>query len=98
MDFMTGSYGQDWTQGVLAEHLPAGVELKVVASGKLLALRPIEGRKMLEAVPVLCGEIVEIYTEDGRMDGRCGLPVHGIDGFACPGHQASILAYRYPSR
>ena len=92
--FNTGCYGQDWTQGVLAEHLPAGVDCKVTASGRLVALRPVEGRKMLEAVPVLCGEVVPIHTEDGTISGRCGLPVHGIDGFACPGHQEAIMAYR----
>jgi hypothetical protein len=34
---------------------------------------------------VLCGEIVWIDTEDGRIDGRCGSYVYGTD-FACPGH------------
>jgi hypothetical protein len=37
-------------------------------------------------VPVLCGEIVWIQTEDGRMDGRCGGPVTGPDGWTCESH------------
>lgn len=76
IDNFTGAYGQDWTTGILAEHVhlaeAAGVEIDV---------------------PILCGEIVEIWTEDGRMSGRCGTPVEP-DGFACPGHTAEINAWR----
>lgn len=92
-ELITGAYGQDWTTGVLAEHLPSDANLRVIASGRLIALVP-SAYKMLDTVPVLCGEIVPIHTEDGTIDGRCGLPVHGIDGFACPGHQEAIMAYR----
>jgi len=41
----------------------------------------------------LCPELVWIWTEDGKVDGRCMLPiVQG--GFACEGHQEEILQWR----
>lgn len=76
IDDFTGAYGQDWTTGILAEHVhlaeQAGVEIDV---------------------PILCGEIVEIWTEDGRIHGRCGTEVEP-GGFACPGHTDEINAWR----
>lgn len=92
---VTGAYGQDWSQGVLAEHvgLVGNALRRVSASGRLYVYEFSAGR-MASAVPVLCGELVEIWTEDGRIDGRCGGSVYGMDGFACPGHSAQIEEWR----
>lgn len=78
-----GAYGQDWTSGVLAEHLDRATPVYVDLNGLTWA----------DSWPVLCGELVEIWTEDGRMDGRCGLQVHN-NGYACPGHMEAIQAWR----
>ena len=37
------------------------------------------------ACPVVCGEIIQIDTEDGPESGRCGLNVRGEEG-ACERH------------
>lgn len=87
---ITGAYGQDWVTGVLAEHVPADVSVYVSSNGKTFVM---ETKGSRVALPVLCGEIVEIYTEDGTIHGRCGQPVYER-GIACPGHQEMIEAWR----
>lgn len=92
LDDIIGAYGPDWTTGVLAEHTYLAEEnilVHVAASGRTF----VTGIKGGSATPVLCGEIVPIPTEDGIIDGRCGAPVYDR-GFACPGHEAQINAYR----
>jgi hypothetical protein len=46
-----------------------------------------------EAVPVVCGDIIRIHTEDGPSDGRCGLNVVGDLG-ACQGHADERQGWR----
>jgi len=96
----TGSYGPTWTTGILTERLyeaeQAGLLVHRTASGRLYVTGPRGGA----AVPVLCSELVDIYTEDGPMTGRCGAPAveTDIDGervaFGCPGHTNLILSWR----
>lgn len=38
------------------------------------------------AYKVLCGHLIEVYTEDGPTDGRCGHRVETDKAGACPGH------------
>lgn len=80
---IVGRYGPEWVTGVISDHEYRADDTRVAESGERLALVNDEW------VPVLCGEIVMIDTEDGRIDGRCGAPVMG-DDVACPGHQADI--------
>lgn len=84
-------YGPNYRAGVLAEH--AGTDRFVGRSGRPFARDPHSG----EVQPILCGEIVWIDTEDGRIDGRCGDRVIGADGFACPGHAEVIAGWRAES-
>lgn len=88
----TGMYGQDWTQGVLVDHLD-----RATAAGMVVRTMPASRRQYVTgprggvAFPVVCGDLVEVWTEDGRMDGRCGLPV--LAGApACEAH-AEQIAY-----
>lgn len=89
---LIGAYGPDWTRGVISDHeriaVEMGLPVRVSASGKRRYV-VIDHR----AEPVLCSEVVEILTEDGPIDGRCGIPVEG-DAYACPGHEAIIAHYR----
>lgn len=93
LDDFTGSYGPGWTIGVLTDHVGAATEagmlLHTAPSGKAYVTGPKGGA----AVPLLCGEVIEIATEDGPMTGRCGLPA-ATDAFGCPGHHEMILSYR----
>lgn len=82
-----GAYGQDWITGILAEHVSEDAAIIVDTSGRTFVLA------VGDNFPVLCGEIVEIQTEDGLISGRCGRPVYNR-GFACPGHQEQIESYR----
>ena len=83
---ITGRFGQDWTEGVLSEGLD--LPTRRLTGGTLVA---IDGDGF--ALKVLCSEVVEIRTEDGRTDGRCGHPVDA-EGWACPGHAAMIARWR----
>lgn len=84
---IVGAYGQDWVTGVLAEHVSEDTCIIVDTSGRTFVLTNDDN------FPVLCGEIVEIQTEDGLISGRCGLSVYNR-GYACPGHQEAIESYR----
>lgn len=82
-----------WIDGVITDHvgraLEAGYVVHVAASGRTYIAPEAGGT----AVPVLCGEIVAVPTEDGWVDGRCASPVMN-DDVACPGHAAQINAWR----
>lgn len=87
MSIPVGCYGQTWRQGVLSDHLhqaeQAGAKVRLLASGTHVVVLP---GGVVE--PVLCSEIVEVWTEDGVIDGRCGIPVmRGAGHFCCEGHQ-----------
>lgn len=90
-----GVYGPDYRHGVLTDHLgrlvEAGVDLHVTASGRRVAIFE-DG----SSLPILCSEIVPLYTEDGVVDGRCGRYVRNDDD-ACPGHQFGIDRWRNAS-
>jgi hypothetical protein len=87
LDKFTGVYGADWNLGVLGEHMDLAVQAGVIATtdrdGQQYAVAPDTVEWF---APVVCGDIIWVYTEDGQMDGRCGLPV--VDGFSCEGHAA----------
>ena len=82
-------YGPDWRLGVLTEHLQlvhaAGVHVRRSASGRRTYVVAEDGC----CFPVVCSELVEVLTEDGRMSGRCGVPVEG-EAWACEGHQIEM--------
>lgn len=88
-----GTYGQTWRQGIVADHVhlarEAGWVTMPFASGHLMAVSP-DGRQV---EPVLCGEAVLVYTEDGPITGRCGDYVRR-DGVACEGHAAELDSWR----
>lgn len=71
--------------GVIVDHLrrilDAGGSTRTLASGRLVAVAS-DG----STAPVVCAEVVPVWTEDGPSDGRCGGPVFGAEGFACEGH------------
>lgn len=84
-----GAYGPDWRAGVLSEHL----DLFKRAGGAFLAspsdmagwaLIPAEDGGT-DAYPVVCSELVEVWTEDGPASGRCGSPALDATG-TCPAH------------
>ncbi len=81
--FLVG-YGQDWTVGVISEHLDAFV----AAGGTWRRARSGSGRVWAivagKAYPVLCSEIVRVDTEDGPVSGRCGIAAT-VDA-SCPNH------------
>lgn len=89
------AYGPDYRLGVITDHVgqaqAAGWTVHVAASGRTYISDP-KGA----ALPVLCGEIVRIDTEDGPTDGRCG---HFVDhdDIACAGHAVGINAWRNAS-
>ena len=83
LESVTGRYGQTWRQGVLTDHLwmaqDKGLAVHEAANGALWIHAPEGG----PAERVLCSELVWVHTEDGTIDGRCGVPiVHG----ECPRH------------
>jgi hypothetical protein len=81
---LTGVYGRGpFTTGIISEHvdlaLRAGFTLHTGVDGDYL--KDAEGDTAL----VLCSELIEVVTEDGRESGRCGIPVIP-DQWACEGH------------
>lgn len=84
IDDITGLYGRyPATRGILSDHvalaLEAGFTLHTGVDGDYV--KDPNGDTAL----VLCSEIIEIRTEDGTSDGRCGLQVLP-DQWACEGH------------
>lgn len=94
-DFL-GGYGQDWRQGVLSEqlelYLAAGGVVRPAASGSGASWAVVDG----VAYPVVCSEVVEVWTEDGRQSGRCGRPA--VELGSCEGHAAQQYAWRQEDR
>lgn len=88
----TGLYGQDWNQGVLIDNLnraeAAGMKVHTMAIRQY-----VTGPDGGASFPVVCGDIIAVWTEDGRMDGRCGLPIVPGRG-ACEGHADQQEAWR----
>ena len=72
LDGIVGNYGPNWTEGVLTEHIgrlaEAGLGTIVDADGSV----HVYDSDTDEAVLLVCSELVEIQTEDGRIIGRCG--------------------------
>lgn len=89
LDSLIGRYGQDWTEGILTDHL-----FRAAYAGFAEVIAD-NGTATIEGFPVLCGEIVLIHTEDGPIDGRCGQPaVITSDGdlLWCEAH--TLFGYR----
>jgi hypothetical protein len=66
-----GFYGETSRPGIASDHL----DLFVRAGGTHRRSRGLgAGWGVIDGVayPVVCSELVWIYTEDGRIDGRCG--------------------------
>lgn len=79
---LVGSYGPDWRTGVCADH----EHMWMGRTGNLPTGKRILIRDDCSFEQVVCGEIIWIDTEDGRIDGRCGADVFDAD-WACPGHR-----------
>jgi len=96
LEDLVSGYGQDWTSGIISEHLyrveALGGRIHVAGTGRMW-VAPAKGGV---AIPVLCSEIVAVYTEDGEISGRCGLPALVEDG-ACDAHQAILEDWRAQS-
>lgn len=86
-----GFYGNDPKSGVLFDHLEgfdaAGGIVRGAASGTGRVWAVVDGR----AYPVVCSEIIEVWTEDGRSDGRCGRPIEV--GPYCEAHAEIVAAW-----
>lgn len=83
-DRFVGAYGTSWRAGVLSEHLDlfrraGGVHRPSNGDGAGWAV--VDGR----AFPVVCSELVEVWTEDGPASGRCGANALEASGM-CPAH------------
>jgi hypothetical protein len=83
------TYGRDWNfVGVAVDHIRIVLEeesdarLDVDENGDQVVVAA-DG----SIYSVCCGEIVEVYSEDGYATGRCGRPVANGD-WACWGHQS----------
>jgi hypothetical protein len=81
---LTGVYGRGpFRTGILSDHLhialAAGMELRTGQDGDYV--KDADGDTAL----ILCSELVEVWTEDGRSTGRCGTPVLP-DQWACEAH------------
>lgn len=86
---VSGMYGDEPRQGIISEHLELairkGLLVHYAANGAAWVRSPQGG----PAMRVLCSEVVWMYTEDGREDGRCGRPVAPGDARTwtwCPAH------------
>ena len=81
-----GVYGSDRDRhGVLSDHIGNLEEAggAVTRTGSGLAYFPDE----MVMVPILCSDIIEVWTEDGRETGRCGERVAGHNIPWCRKHQ-----------
>jgi hypothetical protein len=76
-----GRYGRDWVQGVVSDHLRPHHQVRRLAGGDWVVVLPDGSAEF-----VLCSELIWVDTEDGRIDGRCGLRVDA-EGYACEGHR-----------
>jgi hypothetical protein len=90
LEAVSGLYGKDWELGVLSEHLN-----RVLIDHALVLHTAANGAKWVQpkaggrGVRVVCSEIIAIRTEDGTIDGRCGI---GTDpgGVFCPRHAPAV--------
>lgn len=83
-------YDGDAVDGILVDHLADaeahGAQPVTSAAGtQSVLLWDADGNA--DVFPVVCGDLIEVWTEDGPISGRCGLPVLA-DGYACEGHTA----------
>lgn len=90
-DRFIGAYGPRWRSGLISEHLElfkaaGGVHRPSNSDGAGWAV--IGG----EAFPVVCSEIIEVWTEDGRQSGRCGEYALAETG-ACEPHSEERAAW-----
>lgn len=88
MKALVGMYGQDWNHGILSDHASQGVKFETVDDAGNRVAHLHDG----EVEPILCSELVWVWTEDGRIDGRCGLPVPAGER-TCVGHKYDGPAY-----
>lgn len=77
----------DYRRGVASDHVRAAAELEgvVVVTGTLCQYVVDEAADGA-AYPVLCSELVEVSTEDGPSDGRCGFLATDQEMGSCAGH------------
>jgi hypothetical protein len=88
IDSLTNVYGTSTAPGILIDHLQdaeaLGMVLHVTERWGWLTSGKGQARR------VVCGDIVELRTEDGVIDARCGHPVvtwaPGVLGTGCPAH------------
>lgn len=92
---IAGLYGRAWKLGILLEHIG-----HLIGTGTLFLRYDAEGfasiRQGDTVIPVACGDIIEIPTEDGPITGRCGLPVHRdvVKTYgSCEGHAGERQAW-----
>lgn len=88
-----GSYGHAWRVGVVSDHVAWAERVGARIVRGALATWVVDDEASGRAYPVLCGDIVEIDTEDGPIDGRCGLLAVDQDELACEGHAVERRAY-----
>ena len=88
-----GEYGIAYRRGLLSEHadafLAAGGKIEPVGDGGA-------GRAILSdgsTVPVVCSELIEVLTEDGRESGRCGADAADAEPGLCESHGAQYRSY-----
>lgn len=76
-------------QGVASDHvyLAERAGLEVRSTGRRSWIVDATGRTM----PVLCSAIIEVWTEDGRSDGRCG--AFAVDAGYCDAHAEEADAW-----
>lgn len=86
---LTGCYGQDWKQGLLVDHVMEAEHngFRVVTLTRTRRLVCEDGKTF----PVVCGDLIAVRTEDGMIDGRCGL-VANLEG-ACDAHAEERAAF-----
>lgn len=83
---LVGSYGVDWEPGLLVDHLDQVPERFLVDDGIAIEVHG-------ERYPVVCGELIEVPTEDGPVSGRCGTQIASRDAAGCPGHAAALQGW-----
>jgi hypothetical protein len=84
----------EFRQGVCADHVRAALELPGTRGvvGTLCNYVVDEAAGGL-AYPVTCAELVEVWTEDGPTDGRCGALATDREFLACEGHAAERASW-----
>ena len=91
--YQYGEYSAGNPIGILSEHVYYAERLGgSVASDVRDRLEYVHADG--ERWPVVCSEIIPIWTEDGRSDGRCGKLAADTEFGACFGHAADIRHWR----